>query len=64
MPRRRRAWAAWNYSIPPGLENHDGKVTLHAWERLECTDPPTLRDQAREGIDGELGEDDVMAVID
>ena len=28
MPKRRRAWAAWNYSIPPGLENHDGKVTL------------------------------------
>lgn len=28
MPKRRRAWAAWNYNIPTDLENHDGKVTL------------------------------------
>jgi predicted NAD/FAD-binding protein len=28
MPRRRRAWAAWNYHVPEGLENPDGKVAL------------------------------------
>lgn len=28
MPRRRRAWAAWNYTIPQNLKAHDGKVTL------------------------------------
>jgi predicted NAD/FAD-binding protein len=28
MPRRRRAWAAWNYHIPEGPADPDGKVTL------------------------------------
>lgn len=28
MPKRRLAWAAWNYNIPAGNANHDGKVTL------------------------------------
>jgi len=28
MPRRRRAWAAWNYHIPAGEAEADGKVTL------------------------------------
>jgi len=28
MPRRRRAWAAWNYHVPKGVENPDGKVML------------------------------------
>jgi len=28
MPRRRRAWAAWNYHVPIGAENPDGKVML------------------------------------
>ncbi len=28
MPRRRRAWAAWNYHIPEGPIDPDGKVTL------------------------------------
>ena len=28
MPRRRRAWAAWNYHIPQGPADPDGKVTL------------------------------------
>jgi len=28
MPRRRRAWAAWNYHIPKGPADPDGKVTL------------------------------------
>ena len=28
MPRRRRAWAAWNYHIPQGPVDPDGKVTL------------------------------------
>ncbi|MEJ1993036.1 MAG: hypothetical protein P8X50_15465, partial [Maritimibacter sp.] len=28
MPRRRRAWAAWNYHVPKGAENPDGKVML------------------------------------
>jgi predicted NAD/FAD-binding protein len=28
MPKRRRAWAAWNYTIPDGPPNPDGKVTL------------------------------------
>jgi predicted NAD/FAD-binding protein len=28
LPKRRRAWAAWNYTIPVDLQNHDGKVTL------------------------------------
>jgi len=28
MPRRRRAWAAWNYHVPEGQENPEGKVML------------------------------------
>jgi predicted NAD/FAD-binding protein len=28
MPRRRRAWAAWNYHIPSGPTNPDGRVRL------------------------------------
>jgi predicted NAD/FAD-binding protein len=28
MPRRRRAWAAWNYHIPEGPTDPDGTVTL------------------------------------
>lgn len=28
MPRRRRAWAAWNYNIPRNADSLDGKVTL------------------------------------
>lgn len=28
MPRRRRAWAAWNYHIPESPPNPDGKVML------------------------------------
>jgi predicted NAD/FAD-binding protein len=28
MPKRRRAWAAWNYNIPHDAERLDGKVTL------------------------------------
>jgi predicted NAD/FAD-binding protein len=28
MPKRRRAWAAWNYNIPRDAERLDGKVTL------------------------------------
>jgi predicted NAD/FAD-binding protein len=28
MPRRRRAWAAWNYNIPRNPDNTDGRVTL------------------------------------
>lgn len=28
MPRRRRAWAAWNYHIPKGPADPDGKVAL------------------------------------
>jgi len=28
MPRRRRAWAAWNYHIPQGPADPDGKVVL------------------------------------
>jgi len=28
MPRRRRAWAAWNYHVPKGAENPEGKVML------------------------------------
>ena len=28
MPRRRRAWAAWNYNIQSDAERLDGKVTL------------------------------------
>jgi len=28
MPRRRRAWAAWNYHVPEFAENPDGKVML------------------------------------
>jgi len=28
MPKRRRAWAAWNYNIPGASLDHDGKVTL------------------------------------
>lgn len=28
MPRRRRAWAAWNYNIPRDAQRLDGKVTL------------------------------------
>jgi predicted NAD/FAD-binding protein len=28
MPRRRRAWAAWNYHVPRGAENPEGKVML------------------------------------
>lgn len=28
MPRRRRAWAAWNYHIPREAENPEGKVML------------------------------------
>ena len=28
MPRRRRAWAAWNYHVPEGPMDPDGKVTL------------------------------------
>ena len=28
MPRRRRAWAAWNYNIPRDPDQADGKVTL------------------------------------
>jgi predicted NAD/FAD-binding protein len=28
MPKRRRAWAAWNYNIPRDSERLDGKVTL------------------------------------
>lgn len=28
MPQRRRAWAAWNYHIPEGPADPDGKVTL------------------------------------
>jgi predicted NAD/FAD-binding protein len=28
MPRRRRAWAAWNYRIPDGPSDPDRKVTL------------------------------------
>lgn len=28
MPKRRRAWAAWNYHIPDGPPDPDGKVTL------------------------------------
>ena len=28
MPRRKRAWAAWNYHIPDGPADPEGKVTL------------------------------------
>ena len=28
MPKRRRAWAAWNYNIPGDADRLDGKVTL------------------------------------
>jgi predicted NAD/FAD-binding protein len=28
MPRRRRAWAAWNYNIPRDTDRLEGKVTL------------------------------------
>jgi predicted NAD/FAD-binding protein len=28
MPRRKRAWAAWNYYIPAGQADPDGRVTL------------------------------------
>jgi len=28
MPRRRRAWAAWNYHVPAAAANPEGKVTL------------------------------------
>ena len=28
MPRRRRAWAAWNYRVPDSTADRDGKVTL------------------------------------
>ena len=28
MPRRKRAWAAWNYHIPAGQADPDGRVTL------------------------------------
>ena len=28
MPKRRRAWAAWNYNVPGGSAKSDGKVTL------------------------------------
>jgi len=28
MPRRRRAWAAWNYNLPRAAERLDGRVTL------------------------------------
>jgi predicted NAD/FAD-binding protein len=28
MPRRRRAWAAWNYNIPRDAARLDGQVTL------------------------------------
>ena len=28
MPRRKRAWAAWNYHVPEYAEANDGRVTL------------------------------------
>ena len=41
MPRRRRAWAAWNYHVPRGAENREGKVMLtYNMNILQSLDAP------------------------
>jgi predicted NAD/FAD-binding protein len=41
MPRRRRAWAAWNYHIPREAENPEGKVMLtYNMNILQSLDAP------------------------
>jgi predicted NAD/FAD-binding protein len=41
MPRRRRAWAAWNYHVPREAENPEGKVMLtYNMNILQSLDAP------------------------
>jgi predicted NAD/FAD-binding protein len=41
MPRRRRAWAAWNYHVPKGAEKPEGKVMLtYNMNILQSLDAP------------------------
>jgi predicted NAD/FAD-binding protein len=41
MPRRKRAWAAWNYHIPEDAEADDGRVTLtYNMNILQSLDAP------------------------
>jgi predicted NAD/FAD-binding protein len=52
MPRRRRAWAAWNYHVPDGPGDADGRVALtYNMNILQSLDAPvqfcvTLNDTA------------------